>query len=366
MTLVVGIPVSLSGQFQVQGKQALAGLEAWARDARYHPWGPFKIVHYDDTSDPDVVKDVTRRLIVNDEVDILIGPYSSSLTSAAAEVSEEQGMLLWNQGGASDQVYRRGYRWIVGVLTPANQYLVGLLPLIRETNSSATTISLVRAATGEFPQAVCSAVIELAESMGFEVVFTSVFQPSTEDFTHVVSQLKSIHSDVIVVVGRVQNDLNIARQLVASGLGAGVVVAVAAGIQQFQDHMGVLADGFVGPSQWEPVADFIPDSGPSSNQVVESLKNGTPQRIDYPMAQAYASGLVVEKCLLESGSCDSLALRETAANLKFSTFYGNFEIDGQTGRQIGRETLLVQWQGSKKIVVWPPNKAHANLVYPWR
>ena len=28
----VGIPVSLTGQFQVQGKHALAGLQAWAND----------------------------------------------------------------------------------------------------------------------------------------------------------------------------------------------------------------------------------------------------------------------------------------------------------------------------------------------
>ena len=88
MTLVVGMPVSLSGQFQVQGRQALAGLQAWARDVNDDSPGTFRIIYYDDASDRSQVKDVTRRLIVDDHVDILIGPYSTVLTTAAAEVAE--------------------------------------------------------------------------------------------------------------------------------------------------------------------------------------------------------------------------------------------------------------------------------------
>lgn len=360
------MPVSLSGQFKVQGKQALAGLEAWARDANGHSRGPFRIVHYDDASDRSLVKDVTRRLIVNDKVDVLIGPYSSNLTLAAAEVSEEHGMLLWNQGGASSLVYSHGYRWIIGVLTPASRYLTGLLPMVRDANSASNTIALLRASTGEFPRGICSGAIESAETLGFDIVFTTEFSVSTTDFTPVLSQLESTKPDVIVAVGRVRNDINIAKTLVSNGVKAKTVATVAAGVQQFHDYMGSSADGFVGPSQWEPGVDFTPDFGPSPNQVVKSLANGILEHIDYPMAQAYAAGLVMERCLLEANSSDSLALRNAAAALKFSTFYGNFQIDGQTGRQVGRETVLVQWQHGKKAVVWPPDQANAALVFPWR
>ena len=106
MTLVVGIPISLSGQFQAQGRQALAGILAWERDANAEAANSFRVLHYDDASDALTVRDVTRRLIVDDQVDILIGPYSSVLTSAAARVAEDYGKLLWNQGGASDDWHR--------------------------------------------------------------------------------------------------------------------------------------------------------------------------------------------------------------------------------------------------------------------
>lgn len=366
MTLLVGMPVSLSGQFQTQGRQALIGLEAWARDANNRNRESFRIVYYDDASDPSKVREVTARLIVNDQVDILVGPYSGVLTSAAAEVSEEHGKLLWNQGGASDTVYQLGYRWIVGVLAPASQYLAGLLPLIRETDLKARTIAFVRASSGEFPRSVCSSVLEVGKNLGFEVMATSIYSASTEDFSDILEELESVNLDVIVAVGRVRNDLNIANRLVSSGIKAGAVVVVAAGIQQFHDHLGSLAEGFVGPSQWEHETNFTPDFGPSPDQVVSSLKKEFPQHIDYPMAQAYATGLVFERCFLEANSCTSTELRQVASNLKFSTFYGNFEIDAQTGRQIGRETLLVQWQLGRKMIVWPPEQARAALVYPWR
>ena len=83
------------------------------------------------------------------------------------------------------------------------------------------------------------------------------------------------------------------------------------------------------------------------------------------MAQEYAAGLIVQRCLMEIESADTRSLREAAANLHVSILYGDFHIDRETGRQIGRETLLVQWQEGQKIIVWPQESAQRSLIYPW-
>ena len=341
-------------------------MQIWARDANAGTPDSFQVIHYDDASDRATVQEITRRLIVDDQVDILFGPYSSVLTSAAAQVAEEHGKLLWNHGGASDNVYRRGYRWIVGILTPASQYLAGLLPLVRQTDPTASTVALVKASTGEFPKAVCLGVSEAAEGLGFKIVLSTEFEAATDYFAGVLAELKDAQPEVVVIVGRVQNDLRLARQLVESGISAGTVVAVAAGIQGFYDELGSLAQRFIGPSQWEPETNVEPDFGPNSQQVIASLRREGEQHVDYPMAQAYAAGVVMQRCLAEAGSSDNQALREAAVRLRFSTFYGEFQIDGETGRQVGRETLLVQWQARRKVVVWPPQLAQGALAYPWR
>jgi ABC-type branched-subunit amino acid transport system substrate-binding protein len=238
--------------------------------------------------------------------------------------------------------------------------------LVRQADPNAGTVALVRAIPGEFPKAVCSGVADAAEGLGFKTVLDIEFEAATDDFSGVVAELKAAQPEVIVVVGRVQNDLRLARSLAESGIQAGTVVAVAAGIQGFSDDLGNLAERYIGPSQWEPGTNFEPDFGPSSQQVMASLSRDGEPHVDYPMAQAYAAGLVVQRCLAEAGSADNQALREAAARLSFSTFYGDFQIHGDTGRQIGRETLLVQWQAGRKVIVWPPQLAQEALAYPWR
>jgi branched-chain amino acid transport system substrate-binding protein len=141
---------------------------------------------------------------------------------------------------------------------------------------------------------------------------------------------------------------------------------VAAPVQQFHDVLGTQAKGFVGPSQWEPGAGYAVDYGPSEQQVLKSLRRQGNYSIDYPMVQAYAAGVVAQRCIAEAGTLHQRALREAASKLDFSTFYGRFKIDPDTGRQTGRSVVMVQWQEGRKVVVWPPEQRQAQLRYPWR
>ena len=47
-----------------------------------------EVVSYDDESDPARVTELYEKLVLEDQVDYLIGPYSSDLTLAAAAVAE--------------------------------------------------------------------------------------------------------------------------------------------------------------------------------------------------------------------------------------------------------------------------------------
>ena len=374
-TLKAGIPVSLSGQFQVQGRQALAGLQAWAEDANraggvkvgHSDAGRLiSIVYYDDASKTAQARQATERLITSDRVDLLFGPYSGVLALASAQVAEGHGRLLWNQGGASDTIYQRGLKWVVGVLTPASRYLAEWLALIRGADPNADSLAIVRASTGAFTKAVTSTVESQAARLGFRISLLREFEPSINDFSAVLDEVERVRPDLLLGVGRIQNDLLLAGQLGRRELGLKGVAVVAAPIQQFRDHLGEAADGFVGPSQWEASGNYPRDYGPTSAEVMASLQDKGYRTVDYPMAQAYAAGLVAQRCVDEAGTLEDSALRETAGRLDFSTFYGRFKIDPVTGCQFGRSTVLVQWQQGRKVIVGPPDQRQAPIVYPWR
>ena len=373
-TLKAGIPVSLSGQFQVQGKQALAGLQTWADDVnrsggiavdrRGTRW-TVSVVHYDDASQPQRVRQATARLISQDRVDLLFGPYSSVLSRAAAEVAEDHHRLLWNQGGAADEIYEQGYQWVVGIPTPASGYLAGLLPLVRQANPAAATVALVRASPGDFPRSVGSTVLRQAESLGFRVGLNREYPATLTDFTEILEELRKIEPHVLVGVGRISNDIQLARQMVRRLPNLEAAAVVASPIQQFMEELGGDVEGFLGPSQWEAAANHSIDYGPSIHQVLKSFRRQGHPQVDYPMAQAYGAGLVAQACLEQAGTLDDQTLRDTAGTLDYTTFFGKFKVEPETGRKIGHSALIVQWQKGRKVVLWPPEHSQARLVYPW-
>jgi ABC-type branched-subunit amino acid transport system substrate-binding protein len=59
-----------------------------------------------------------------------VGPHSNELTASAAPIAEENGRLFINHAGAADDLYRRGYRMVMGLPTPASQYLDEFIRLL--------------------------------------------------------------------------------------------------------------------------------------------------------------------------------------------------------------------------------------------
>ncbi len=375
----VGIPVSLTGQFRIQGQQALAGLRAWADDVNRN--GGIRVgahrrradvVYHDDASSAVEASAITHRLIRQDRVDLLFGPYGSGLAIAAAGVAAEHGQILWNQGGAAESIHQPG-RMVVSILSGASGYLTALPGLLKGADPSANSFGLARCSAGAFPRQVSSGLEAQALAYGFDKIVDLEFPPEQTDFNCLASQLLSASPDLLLVVGRIRHDIAIAKLLANQGKEDGrprLLAAVAVGIDRFHEELGDRAEGFVGPSQWEPAGPGLKVDGhcyyygPEPSQVEESLaemaeSSGVP--VDYPMAQAYAAGLVAQRCVECAGSLDPVQLWSAAGSLDFHTFFGRFKIDPITGQQVGRSVLLVQWQQGRKVTLWPPERAQGQL-----
>jgi len=370
-TLKVGMVVSLSGSFSEQGYQALRGAMAWIQEVNgaggilIKELGrklSLEMIYYDDEGKIEVAKKATKKLLTRDKVDVLLGPYSSGITVAAASVAEEFRRVLWNHGGASDRVYKQGFSWVVGILTSASKYMLGIIDLLREADLELQTMAIVSSASGSFSSAVSSGATDYAVAKGFDVVFTGKYSPHGSDLSPLIREIKSLRPDIILGVGRIEEDLSFAQQLIEERLEAKAVALVAAPLTRFKETLRANAAGFMGPSQWEPGVRYMPDYGPSVRNWMARLHDPGIKDGDYPMAQAYAAGLVVERCLKEAGTLDNLALRQTAAKLDFTTFYGRFRIDPVTGCQIGHSMVVVEWQKDWKPIVWPKEMRQADWM----
>ncbi len=377
VTVKAGISASLTGQFSTQGQQALAGLTAWVDyvnqqgglavgDAKL----PVTLVSYDDGSAADNTRRATERLITDDNVDLLFGPYSAGLTTAAAEVAESHGRVIWNHGGAGDAHYARGFRKVISILTPADQYLVGAPELVRQANPEANRLVILRIDTGAFARLVARGAETAAHDLGFTTVLDLRYRPTQVSFTEIARHVAEQQPDLVVTVGRIRHDIGTARALarLPNRSNIGLAAVIATPIAGFEELLGEAADGFVGPSQWEPAFSIpTPDVGPGAADALRMLNDGASAAnvpVDYAMAQAMAAGLVAERCVALAGDLDDDALLNVAVNADFTTFYGRFKID-EAGRQIGRSVALVQRQHGRKVVVWPQELAEGELQYPF-
>jgi branched-chain amino acid transport system substrate-binding protein len=360
----VGMTASLSGRYAPQGQQALIGIQTWTADTNRRGGIqvgertlPVHLIFADDASDAAQCGTLTERLITIDQVDILLGPYSSGLALRAASVANHYQHVLWNHGGALETPSAPDPGWVIGLLTPAPRYFVGVIDLVRQTSPAAPCLAMIYSTAGAFPQAVAAGAAQHSRAQGFETVLMYPYPARTTDFTPLLAQLENDPPHLLLSVGRIEDDLLFARQYVHSPLRAGAVGLIATPLTLFRDTLGDAAGLFLGPSQWEPGMVSKPDYGPTAAEVCQRLTAYTPRGVDYPMAQAYAGGLVAQRCVEAAGTLEQHALRQAAYRLDFTTFYGQHRLDPGTGRQIGHHMPVVQWQENRKVILWPPPSA---------
>jgi len=66
-----------------------------------------------------------KKLITQDKVDLIIGPYSSPITEAVAGVAEEYRMPMVASGASASSIFKKGRKYVFMVFSPGQVYLEG-------------------------------------------------------------------------------------------------------------------------------------------------------------------------------------------------------------------------------------------------
>jgi branched-chain amino acid transport system substrate-binding protein len=364
--ITIGLSLSLTGEYAPMGRQAETAIRLFVADANassaLRVGGErceFVLDCNDDASDPARCAEIYRMLCTGRRAGVVFGPYSNRLTRVAAEIAEQSDCLLINHGGAGDELYDRGYRMIVGVLSPASDYLRGYVRLLAQLKLWRKRVAIV-ASKSPFARAIASgferAVAERAarrRGVRIRVKWNGSFDPASTP-ERLFPALSRNRVNALVSAGSYEHDLAVMRAVAASRLNIPVLGCVAAGVRRFGSDLGELAEGIVGPSQWEDSVELEPALGPTPTEFARRMRSaGSADSPDYPAAQIYAAGLLTAAALATAGTCNSAALRDAFSDLRTTTMYGDFAIDRVTGRQLGHQMLLVQWHRGRKVIITP-------------
>ena len=347
---VAGVSLSLRGAFGLQGRHALNGIQLWADHVEREGKIALRLIACDDESSAARAQENVLRLLTRERVDLLLGPYSSGLTMAVAPLAEAHGKILWNHGGASDAIWERGWRHVVSVPSPASDYLRTLPQFVKRRDPGARRVSVLHAKAGSFAAYVAAGVADGAKRAGFDVVRLIPFDSPIRDAQPLIEQALAADPDLLVGVGRFEDDVAIVRSRNLLGT-VKTLACVGAGLEAFYRELGDRAEGVIGPSQWEPDVHHAPLAGPDEKWFCAEFERAFHQRPGYPAAQAFGVGIVIIECLQRAGTLEDGSLLRVAHSLDTTTLYGRFRLDPTTSRQIGHHVILVQWRSGRKVVI---------------
>jgi branched-chain amino acid transport system substrate-binding protein len=357
--ITVGLSASVSGRFELQGRQALQGSLLWqsyvnAQGGIAVEGGKrraVRLVWYDDRSHIREARHNVLRLIREDQVDVLLGPYSSSLTISVAEIAEAHKKVLWNHGGSSDEIFQRGWRYIVGTSSPASDYLRALPGWLVGKHCGLNRIAVLYSEKGSFAGQVARGVVESAALVEQSVELVPIGSPFGNSAATIIPALVRAAPEIVILAASFEEEVAMLRTRRHWPAGVGAVAAVAAGIRAFSTELGQTAEGVFGPSQWEPVMRFPEILGPSSHWFVNSFQTHFGVAPDYVAAGSFACGVILAECIRRAGSTDNDGLRNAAGELDCNTLHGHFRIDPRTGKQNGHRVLLIRWQKGEKEIL---------------
>lgn len=379
--VTIGFTASLTGKLNVESTRQNNGLKLWMDQV--NAAGGIKLADgtvvkfqakfYDDESNADRVQELYTKLINEDKADFLISPYSSGLADAAAVIAQQYDKIMITTGAAAEGTYRKGYTLVYQTYTPAGHYLTGAVDLLASLDPNVKKIAIVHE-NDKFSTAVSDALKAYAESKGYEIVLFEGYDSGTTDFAPIVNKTEAAQPEVVLGGGHFADGQQFAKALHDKQLPVKMIALLVAPPEPKFAEIGEAALGVVGPSQWEPLAAFKPDFGPTGGEFAKAYQEAFGEEPSYHAAGGYAAGLILQYAIETAGSLDTQAIKGALDQMDSVTFFGRIKFDTsaeQHGLQIGHEMVYIQWQKDQagnlvKQVVWPKEAATAPALYPIR
>ena len=358
----LGVTASLSGVYAGPGKDQLEGIKMWVHDinARGALLGrKVELVHYDDASDPDTTRQLYQRLINDDKVDLLIGPYSSDLTLLASEVAEQHDFPMVAAGAASSRIWSRGYRNIFQVDAPAREYMDLLIKSAKE-NAGLTRIALIYPAA-EFSREVAEGVRTKAAEQGMEIVFDEEYPLDSTEFSDLVRRLRLTAAEMVIGATYLNDSIAFVREAKRQQLSPkAFAFTVGPALPEFGNALGDDANGIIGVVSW-----MRSGRVPMAYDFSFRFKEKFGRNAGVHAAYGYGAGQVLEAAVRLAGSLDKDAIRQQLHDMVFRSLLGNYRVDA-TGMQQAKTIFLMQWQNGYRLLVSPKELRDAEIIYPFK
>ncbi|WP_421866401.1 amino acid ABC transporter substrate-binding protein [Parvibaculum sp.] len=370
-TIRLGAAVSLTGKYSSNGAFTRNGYDLAVK--RINEEGgvtvegkPYKleIVYYDDESTPARGAQLVERLIQQDGVKYLLGPYSSGLTEAIAPVTEKYGVPMVEANGAAVSLFRKNYRYLFAVLSTTDQYLRGAVDLAAKVHDDPSQIRVAMAFENDpFSQDVREGVMEDTAKHGMKVVIDDKLPPELNDMSATLTKAKVLKPDLLLLSGHDKGAALAVRQVADQRLNLPMMALTHCDSAQIAEKFGAAAEYTLCAAQWASTLKYADELFGSAADYAILYEETYGHTAPYQAAESSAAVQVFADAFERAGSLDPAVVRDALSATDMMTFYGPIKFD-ETGKNVSKPTVLFQVQDGNYVVVYPQEFAEADFIWP--
>jgi branched-chain amino acid transport system substrate-binding protein len=374
-TIVLGAAVSLTGKYSTNGKNTQDGYNLVVKTINDkggvkvgNKHYDLKIVYTDDESTSARGAQLAERLISQDHVNFVLGPYSSALTKAIAPITEKYKIPMVEGNGADRGLFTQGYKYMFAVLNTSDYYLRSAVTILADEAKKAgrdpKSLKIAIAIENDnFSQDVRDGIEEDAKKYGMKVVIDDKLPADLNDMSATLTKVKALKPDALMISGHEKGAVLGIRQVAAEKVYVPMLALTHCDSAEITEKFGKDADYAFCGSQWDVSMTYTDRWFGNSQKYAAMFKQAFNYDPPYQAAESTASVEVFADAIERAGSLDKDKVRDALAKTDMMTFFGPVKFDA-TGKNIAKSMVMYQVQHEKYMVVAPAKWATAKPIYP--
>jgi branched-chain amino acid transport system substrate-binding protein len=366
--IVIGASLSFTGDFSADGQAFKRGYELWASDVNSHGGllgRKVKLTFLNDQSDPTTVTTNYTKLIAQNKVNLVFGPFSTLLTVPAAKVAARYNYAFPEGAGGGPAVFQLKLPNVFGVSPPVADQLVPFADWVASLPASQRPKTAAYPMVNDpFADPMTQTAQAILQKAGVRTVYSKIYPAENPDFKAGADAVAATGAQM-VVLGSV--DVPTATAFIQAFEQQHYnpkIFAASAGPDQGADFVKAVGakntTGIMVPNGW-----YAGLPNPLSQAMVQAYiakYGGSPSDINADVAEGYSVGEVTAAAVNATKSVDnSKIITYLHSGVTIQTVQGPAKFSS-TGQNVVAQKFIFQWQNGPKFVQVLPSSASGSVA----
>ncbi|MEW5959087.1 MAG: amino acid ABC transporter substrate-binding protein, partial [Chloroflexota bacterium] len=364
-----GGSIPLTGKYGALGNMVLPGYEYAVEDInanggvyvkKYDQKIPIRLTVYDDESDPTKAVSKLETLYSEQKVTIYLGGAASDMHAATSAIAEKNQVPYFGVAFALWQIHQQGYQYLFSPFPKSPDQAKDVFEILNANipeGERPTKVAIFQETT-DWGIELGGLWAENAPQYGYEVVVHEEYAPRTEDLSSMILKAKGAGAEMLLALPSPPDGIAMFKQMNELGWAPkySLVIRAPEGVT-WGETMGAAGDYVTIFPGWHNAVNF-----PGVDELNEKYEEDYGRPADLLTGPAYACVQIAAAAIEAAGTLDRAAIRDAIAATDMMTVVGpvTFNPDG-TGKVLNP---LIQWQNGQLELVWPPEHASAEFLYP--